>query len=110
MTKHRGKNKGLGLGRLLTLFKNNEKTSGELTVSGTDSLSFEIKCKHYGRVKAWFVDMDPDNVPCNPGTEDTLSYCVEPIKGSHCLLKLSWKVSGIRLICWTTEHHEHDKD
>lgn len=100
------KDKDSTLGKILRLFKNSSETSGELTVSGADSLSFDVRGKNSKKVKVHFADLDPTNAPCNPGAGDTLSYVLIPKKGPESTLKVSWSVSGVRTIVWNTDNKD----
>ncbi len=100
------KDKDSTLGKILRLFKNSSETSGQLTVSGTDSLSFDVRCNSSKKVKVYFLDVDPTVTPCNPGTNDTLSHVLIPKKGNTSTLKVSWSVSGVRSIIWNTDHKD----
>ncbi len=90
------------LAKILKLFKNSDETSGEIVVSGTDSISFEVRGNSSKKIRVCFVEQDPSQVPCDPGFEDELSHTFIPKIGPTSILKVSWKVSGVRTIKWSS--------
>ena len=106
MTKKNKKDKPSTLGKILRLFKNSSETSGQITVSGADSLSFDVRCNNSKKVKVYFLEVDPVATPCDPGTDDALSYVLIPKKGASSTLKVSWNVSGVRSIIWNTDNKD----
>ena len=74
---------------------------GRLQVTGRDEIEvfFEGKPNH---VHVRFED-DQSSVPCNPGTTDTLDWCLDEHHHESCL-KIKWDVSGARVICWEIKY------
>lgn len=103
--------------RFLSDLFGDEKLKGELIVSGADEIKFELRRKPE-IVNVHFCD--DDMVPCNPGTDFELDWCVEHACchdrcESHCgrcelpvcdrdhkewFLVVKWKVEGTRKIHW----------
>lgn len=97
MNKHKGKTV---IGYILRLFKNIQATSGEFSVRGESSITFEVKCKNPKHLTVCFADPEPVPIPCVPFIPDTLSVVFNPQKGPLSEITISWKVSGIRTIAW----------
>lgn len=98
--------------KIVRIFKNTFATSGELVVVGHGSVTFEIMCKdnkhhhkyHNEWVRVGFVDCDPLPVPCSTHEPDMLWYDLQPHRGHHCLLTISWRVHHTRAIAWTVKN------
>lgn len=78
--------------------------SGELVVSGKDSLNIHLKGLPK-KVSVHFVD-DCDLVPCNPHHVDFLEYEVHVSHTHHhgFTLVINWHVSGVREIKWSAHY------
>jgi hypothetical protein len=73
---------------------------GELTVTGHDHAIIPLH-RRPSRVEAYFKDTNVP-VPCNPHHFDELRYDVH-VSNQHAsgfVLKISWRVSGVREIVW----------
>lgn len=93
---------------LLDLFIS-RKINGELTVAGSDQAMFELP-ERPNTVDVQFVD-DSSCAPCDPGTDDELSWevkklCCDGTESKRCkcrkkwFLVIKWKVAGMRKIVW----------
>jgi hypothetical protein len=87
-------------GAILRLFKNAFSTSGEFSVTGENSVSFEVKCNHEKHILVCFADPEPTPIPCVPFTPDFLTVEFAQQQGPFSLVTISWKVSGVRTIAW----------
>lgn len=75
-----------------------KKISGKLVVSGKGFSEFTFK-NNFEDVFVYFNDIDPDTVPCDPGSDDCLDWKIVCHK-HHCQLIIEWNVSQTRTIVW----------
>lgn len=76
--------------------------SGEITVTGYDHVEIPLQ-KLPSKVEVHFKDHDVV-IPCNPHHHDELEYEIHSNSHNHhhnkFVLKISWRVSGVREIVW----------
>jgi hypothetical protein len=89
-----------GAGSIVRMFKNTHATSGEFSVTGDNSISFEVKCNNFKHILVCFADPEPQPIPCVPFVPDALHVNFTAQNGPLSLITISWKVSGVRKIAW----------
>ncbi len=78
-----------------------ENVSGEVVVTGKDSLSLKLpRCPK--DISVYFKD-EGNLVPCNPCQDDLIWVTEKCGKRNHKLL-IKWQVDGIRTVVWNIKY------
>lgn len=81
-----------------------KETKGEIDVTGHGEICILLSSKCIDKIDVKFKEAnDCDQVPCDPGSDDFLSYHLCKMK-KHSELKISWSVSRPMTIVWNVRH------